>query len=47
MRAAVKAGANKFFVDDDIFLQTLDVLETRSAPLGIELVSGRYTGAVF
>jgi len=46
-RAAVKAGANKFFVDDDIFLQTLDVLETRSAPLGIELVSGRYTGAVF
>jgi glycine dehydrogenase len=46
-RAAVKAGANKFFVDDDIFLQTLDVLETRSAPLGIELVSEKYTEAVF
>jgi glycine dehydrogenase len=46
-RGAVKAGANKFFVDDDIFLQTLDVLETRSAPLGIELVSGKYTGAAF
>ena len=46
-RAAVKTGANKFFVDDDIFLQTLDVLHTRSAPLGIELISGRYTEAVF
>ena len=46
-RAAVKAGANKFFVDDDIFLQTLDVLETRSAPLGIELVKGSYEKAEF
>lgn len=44
-RAAVKAGANKFFVDDDIFLQTLDVLETRSAPLGIELVRGSFETA--
>jgi glycine dehydrogenase len=41
-RAAVKAGANKFFVDDDIFLQTLDVLKTRSAPLGIDLVTGKF-----
>jgi glycine dehydrogenase len=41
-RAAVKAGANKFFVDDDIFLQTLDVLKTRSAPLGIELITGKF-----
>jgi glycine dehydrogenase len=46
-RAAVKAGANKFFVDDDIFLQTLDVIKTRSAPLGIELVFGKYTAAHF
>ncbi|MFO7575614.1 MAG: aminomethyl-transferring glycine dehydrogenase [Bacteroidales bacterium] len=46
-RAAVKAGANKFFVDDDIFLQTLDVLETRSAPLGIELVRGGFENAEF
>ncbi len=46
-RAAVKAGAVKFFVDEDIFAQTLDVLETRSAPLGIELVKGKYTSAVF
>src|SRR5664280_1787028 len=46
-RASVKAGANKFFVDDDIFLQTLDVLKTRSKPLGIELVFGKYTEANF
>lgn len=41
-RAAVKAGANKFFVDEDMFLQTLDVIRTRSAPLGIELVTGKF-----
>ena len=41
-RAAVKAGANKFFVDEDIFLQTADLLTTRSAPLGIELVTGSF-----
>jgi len=46
-RSAVKAGSNKFFVDSDIFLQTLDVLETRSKPLGIELVKGNYREAVF
>jgi glycine dehydrogenase len=46
-RAAVKAGANKFFVDDDIFPQTMDVIITRSKPLGIELVTGKYTTAVF
>jgi glycine dehydrogenase len=44
---AVKAGAVKFFVDDDVFTQTLDVLKTRSVPLGIELVAGKYTQAVF
>ncbi len=46
-RAAVKSGASKFFVDNDIFSQTLDVLTTRSAPLGIELVIGKYTEARF
>jgi glycine dehydrogenase len=44
-RAAVKAGANKFFVDEDIFLQTRDLLITRSKPLGIELVFGKYDEA--
>jgi glycine dehydrogenase len=46
-RDAVKAGKNLFFVDDDIFPQTLDVIKTRSEPLGIELVTGKYTEAYF
>jgi glycine dehydrogenase len=46
-RAAVKAGANKFFIDEGIFPQTLDVISTRALPLGIELVSGQYTRAEF
>lgn len=46
-RNAVKSGANKFFVDSDIFLQTLDVITTRSQPLGIEIVTGRFNEAIF
>jgi glycine dehydrogenase len=46
-RTSVKAGANKFFVDEDVFLQTLDVITTRSEPLGIELVKGKYDKALF
>jgi len=37
-RKATKKNANKFFVDQNTFPQTIDVLKTRSAPLGIELV---------
>lgn len=37
-----KAGANKLFVDEKVFPQTKDVLVTRSAPVGIELVYGDY-----
>ncbi len=44
---AVKAGANKFFVDEDIFPQTMDVIVTRSNPLGIELVKGSFDQAHF
>ncbi len=33
-----KAHSNKFFVSDEVFPQTIDVLKTRSKPLGIELV---------
>ena len=39
-RADVKAGVVKFFVAEDIFPQTLDVLKTRAIPIGIELVVG-------
>ena len=37
-----KAGANRLFVDNRVFEQTKDVLITRSAPQGIELVFGDY-----
>lgn len=40
-RQAVKAGANKVFVDENIFPQTLDVIRTNSAPRGIEVVVGK------
>lgn len=32
----------KFFVDNNVFPQTLDILKTRSNPIGIELVIGDY-----
>lgn len=32
----------KFFVDQDVFPQTLDVLITRAQPLGIEIISGDF-----
>jgi glycine dehydrogenase len=35
----------KFFVDSAIFRQTIDLLVTRSEPLGIELIIGDYTKA--
>ena len=41
-REAVKAGKNILFVDNNIFPQTLDVLMTRSAPLGIAIVQGDF-----
>ena len=37
-REMKKAGVNKFFVASDCFPQTLDVLKTRSAPIGVELI---------
>lgn len=39
-REAVKQGVNKFFVDEDVFPQTKDVLKTRAEGIGIELVFG-------
>ncbi len=35
-----KGNGNKFFVSNAVFPQTLDVLKTRSEPMGIELVIG-------
>ena len=39
-RSQIKSNVNKFFVSDDIFLQTMEVITARAEPLGIELVSG-------
>ena len=39
-RSQIKSNVNKFFVSDDIFLQTLEVITARAEPLGIELVFG-------
>lgn len=36
----------KFFVDEDIFPQTKDVLVTRATPIGVELVYGNYATAL-
>ena len=41
-RAQKKAGVNKFFVSEEILPQTLSVLQTRSIPIGIELVIGNH-----
>ena len=40
LRPAAKKGAHKFFVSKWVHPQTIDVLHTRSAPLGIEIVVG-------
>lgn len=37
-----KNNVNKFFVSEEILPQTLSVLQTRSTPLGIELVVGNH-----
>lgn len=41
-RAKKKAGANKFFVSEEILPQTLSLLQTRSTPIGIEIVVGNH-----
>ncbi|HPV57682.1 MAG TPA: glycine dehydrogenase (aminomethyl-transferring), partial [Tenuifilaceae bacterium] len=46
-RDAVKAGKNVVFVDKDVFPQTLDVITTRCAPLGVEVVTGCYSDYVY
>jgi glycine dehydrogenase len=39
-------GRARFFADQEIFPQTLDVLMTRAWPIGIEVVTGDYKSAV-
>ena len=44
-REQVKSGSNKFFVSDECYPQTIDLLKTRSTPMGIELVVGDWMSA--
>lgn len=44
-RDQIKNGVNRLFVDRHIFPQTLAVINTRTAPHGIELVKGDYKSA--
>lgn len=39
-RDQIKNGANQFFVSNECYPQTIDLLKTRSTPMGIELVIG-------
>ena len=41
-RSKKKEGANKFFVSNEILPQTRSLLQTRSSPIGIELVIGNH-----
>ncbi len=40
-RKGARKDANRFFVDETVFPQTIDLLKTRSAPIGVELVVGK------
>ncbi len=44
-RKKEKLNSHKFFVSQEVFPQTIDVLKTRSKPLGIELVIGDHKNA--
>jgi glycine dehydrogenase len=41
-----KPERTKFFVDENVFSQTKDVLNTRANPIGVELVIGNYKTAL-
>lgn len=41
-RAKAKAGANVLFMDENMFPQTIAVVETRAVPLGIEVKVGKW-----
>ena len=46
-RADQKAGKVQFFVDENCFTQTIEVLKTRANPLGIELIVGDWKSFQF
>ena len=46
-REKIKNVCNKFFIDESTFQQTIDVIETRAEPLGIEIIVGNSIDYVF
>lgn len=46
-REKVKLNANKFFVSNTCFPQTIDVIKTRATPIGVEVVVGDTNSIVF
>lgn len=46
-REQKKNNVNKFFVSEEVLPQTLSVLETRSTPIGVELVVGNHESFEF
>jgi len=46
-RSDVKAGKNEFFVDHNIFSQTIELLELKANPLGIKIVKGDFRDPQF
>lgn len=46
-RTDVKAGKNEFFIDQNIFSQTMDLLRLKAVPLDIEIVTGDFRTTTF
>ncbi len=46
-RDAVKAEAKRFFIDKNVFPQTIEVIQSRAEPLGVELVISSYKDFAF
>ncbi|MDR0714842.1 MAG: aminomethyl-transferring glycine dehydrogenase, partial [Bacteroidales bacterium] len=45
-REAEKNNARRFFVDQNLFPQTVEVMQTRAEPLGVEVIVGDYRNFV-
>jgi glycine dehydrogenase len=46
-RDLVKRNACRFFVSEKVFPQTLEVIQTRAIPLGIEIITGSHSAFIF
>lgn len=46
-REKAKSGANKFFVSENLFPQTIDVIKTRARHIGIEVIIGDHNTVEF